>query len=138
MRISAGGVRPSPANSSGQLIFHSFTFLPGGHLDPGEGLAHALEREVAEELGLSCTVGEYLGAVEFQWPVEEPTDYEINHLFRAVVDPDAPLASRESHLRFFWCPVDQLDTAALEPWPLREMIRRYAAGDRSLWWATNL
>lgn len=114
------------------------TFLPGGHLDPGESLSETLVRELAEELGAVAEVQGYLGAVEYQWPEEAPTDYEINHCFLASVAETGELVPREPHLTFRWCPVEQLDAAELEPRPLRELIRRYAGGDRSVWWATNV
>jgi 8-oxo-dGTP diphosphatase len=46
----------------------------------------AVAREVAEELGVACKVGAYLGAVEFQWPPAAPTEYEVNHIFLVEVD----------------------------------------------------
>lgn len=121
-----------------QAIGHDFTFLPGGHLDPDESLVEAVAREVKEEIGLSCQVGDYLGAVEFQWPPEAPTNYEINHLFLVEIDTTQPVQSQESHIRFLWCRLDQLDEARLEPAPLRPLIRRFLSGDRTPWWATNV
>jgi 8-oxo-dGTP diphosphatase len=40
-----------------QAVGQSNTFLPGGHLDPREGLQEALVREIDEELGLAARVG---------------------------------------------------------------------------------
>jgi 8-oxo-dGTP diphosphatase len=117
---------------------HAHTFLPGGHLESGESLANALAREVAEELGVPCVVDAYLGAIEFQWPASTPTDYEVNHIFRAAIDPSLPLVSREPHLTFTWCPVAELDAVQLEPKPLRALIQGYAQGDKSVWWASSI
>lgn len=130
-------------NGAGEVLLaqargYTNTFLPGGHLDPGESLAETLVRELAEELGVTAQVHGYLGAVEYQWPEETPTHYEINHVFLASVAEPGELVSREPHLSFRWCPVDQLDVAELEPRPLRALIRQYAGGDRSVWWATNV
>jgi 8-oxo-dGTP pyrophosphatase MutT (NUDIX family) len=36
------------------------TFLPGGHIELGESAKVALEREIEEELGITCTVGGFL------------------------------------------------------------------------------
>lgn len=38
--------------------------VPGGRVEPGETLAEALVREVAEETGLQVTCGEFIGWVE--------------------------------------------------------------------------
>ena len=45
----------------------SNTFLPGGHVEPEEGLVSCLRRELQEEFGLDVTIGGYLGAVEHSW-----------------------------------------------------------------------
>jgi len=122
-----------------QQIGASHTFLPGGHVEPGEGLPATLVRELEEELGVAIRVVEYLGTVEHQWPEAEPSHYEVNHVFLAeLCEPTAELVSRELHLRFFWCPVDALAEHRLSPAPLRGLIARRAAGDRSVWWASTL
>jgi 8-oxo-dGTP diphosphatase len=114
----------------------SHTFLPGGHAEPPESLSEALARELREELGVACRVGAYLGAVEWQWPESAPTDYEVNHLFRVEADVAERPVALESHLRFFWQPAGRLAEAVLHPAPLRDLIPRYLAGDRSVWWSS--
>jgi 8-oxo-dGTP diphosphatase len=135
LRASANGMSVLLA----QQIGASHTFLPGGHIEPGEGLPWTLIRELDEELGVTIRVVAYLGAVEHQWPEAEPSHYEVNHVFLAELrDPAAVLTSREPHLRFFWCPVAALAEHRLSPTPLQHLIAQHAAGDRGVWWATTL
>ena len=40
--------------------------FPGGKVDPAEDPPAALSREIAEELGVSCSIGEQLAAASFE------------------------------------------------------------------------
>jgi ADP-ribose pyrophosphatase YjhB (NUDIX family) len=115
------------------------TFLPGGHVEDGEGLEECLRRELREELGIAVEVGRYLGVVEHRWRRDGTPQYELNHCF-AVTAPalptDAAPPAREAYLSFDWAPVDALDAADLQPTPLRRLL---AEKDRAApWWATTL
>ena len=118
-----------------------YTFLPGGHIETGESAAAALKREVEEELGLELRVEEFLGCVEAGWQEEGIDNYEVNLIFKAVIDSlsaDTPPSSREEHLEFLWSPVSALEQNSLMPVPLRELLETYAAGERSVWWGSTL
>ena len=132
----------------GQLLLanhlsHDNTFLPGGHVDPLESCVATIEREIAEELGLEALVGEYLGAIEHRWcdDEDERVHHEINHYFivsiAGIASGNSP-PSMEDHLRFFWSPLDDLERHNLLPAPLRDLVRSYAAGDRTTWWGSTL
>ncbi|HWI64222.1 MAG TPA: NUDIX domain-containing protein [Symbiobacteriaceae bacterium] len=111
------------------------TFLPGGHIDPGEGAEQALVRELAEEMGVAGRAVAFLGAVEAMWPSPDPTNYEVNLVFRVEAEVGPDPVSREGHLTFRWSPLDQLDEVNFLPEAMRPLLRRYAGGDRSIWWA---
>ena len=57
------------------------TFLPGGHVEFGESAKDALVREIDEELGITCTVGKFLGLVEHKWMNKGVLNCEINQVF---------------------------------------------------------
>ena len=68
--------------------------LPGGGIAHGERPAAALEREVAEECGVACEVGELLDVHDWHFSGTAPSgrweDFHGVHLvFAATVDPDA-------------------------------------------------
>jgi 8-oxo-dGTP diphosphatase len=96
-----------------QSVKHGYLYLPGGHIEPTETAATALAREMHEELGVSLTVGPFIGASEacFSQPSWKTgklkQHHEINLLFelshdkQAVPDP-AAITSQEPHIRFVW------------------------------------
>ncbi len=69
---AAGGVvwRRGSEGSLEVLLVHRPRYddwsLPKGKLDPGEGHRHAARREVEEETGLHCKLGEELTEVRYQ------------------------------------------------------------------------
>lgn len=125
------------------LIAHckgsSNTFLPGGHISPGESTHEALKRELMEELGLAITVGRYLGAIEHQWTDRGIRNHEMNHVF--LIEASHPLSalhSREAHLEFFWEHLDALAGRNLQPFQLQERIRSLGTVRQLPWWDSDL
>ena len=117
----------------------SNTFLPGGHIELGESIVTTLEREAIEEFGRDVVVKEYLGAIEHSFG-ENPKHFEINHVFHVeildlVKNPE--VHSLEDHEEFMWVSPDEFEEYNLQPFPLRELIRRRTAGDVSIWWAST-
>ncbi len=86
IRVSAGVLvrgddvlvcrRPAHAEHAGKWEF------PGGKVEPGETLAEALRRELAEELGVEAAVGEDLWTTTHHYPGREPVEL---HFFAVAV-----------------------------------------------------
>ena len=100
-------------------------YLPGGHIEPGEGARDALVREMREELGLEASAGAFLGAVEHHFGEGEHAVFEINLLFAMELPASVEVpVSAEPWISFFWCDLPALGHSRLEPWPLRTALPR--------------
>ena len=116
------------------------TFLPGGHIEFHEGMKTTLSREIEEELGLASEVEEYLGAVEAEFNNSNIYHQEINHLFSVTIpeiDYRQNPESKEDHLRFYWIPIDEMEKHNLQPYLARDLIKRFAEGQQSSYWAST-
>ncbi len=117
------------------------TYLPGGHVEIGEGMKHALARELDEELGIKAEVGEYLGAVEHTWDFAGVSNHEVNHLFE-VTSPELstaqPLESLEDHIEFIWLSPTEFDEHNLQPAPLRQLLANSEQESHGIWWASTM
>lgn len=111
------------------------TYLPGGHVDYGEGARESLAREITEELGVDAQVGDFLGVVEHQFMQKGEPHCEVNLVFRFECDPLTPATlppSMEDYIEFCWTPVEQLVAAKLEPAPLCELVPKWLTANVEL------
>ena len=66
-----------------------FWALPGGKADTEEDLKACLKREIHEELGLQCTIGDLAFVHEFQWSAESDVTTEfffILHIYEENIE----------------------------------------------------
>ncbi len=96
----------------------AITYLPGGHVEFGEGAVEALSRELLEEMGKNCRVGRFLGCAEHEFRQKGRKHVEMNLVFEMGIegiDIERDPESREGHLDFFWIPMKDLKGGRLEP-----------------------
>ncbi|MBB2479174.1 NUDIX domain-containing protein [Bacillus sp. APMAM] len=117
------------------------TFLPGGHIEFGENAKDALKREMVEELGIACEVGSFLGIVEHKWQKKGVLNCEVNQIFEVTcseLNHHLTPQSKEEHIEFIWCNIDELEERNLQPYPLREIISSYATGKEKIFWESTI
>lgn len=88
--------------------------LPGGRVEPGETMAEAVVRELAEETGLVGLCGPLVGWVERIGDVPEPHHYAIFDFDVTIVDDAEPVAGDDAAAAA-WIPrheVAELDLVA--------------------------
>jgi 8-oxo-dGTP pyrophosphatase MutT (NUDIX family) len=112
------------------------TYLPGGHVEFGESAGGALVREIAEELGLTATLGPFLGAVEHAFIQKGVRHCELNLVFRMHVcglSADRVPESAEPKLDFRWSALERLRDARLEPAPLCAVLADWLRREADTW-----
>ncbi|PEN45895.1 DNA mismatch repair protein MutT [Bacillus wiedmannii] len=125
-----------------EYIGHHY-FLPGGHVEVGESAENALIRELREELGVNCSIKQFLGVIENQWEDREVLHYEINHIFEVdsqELHIDLRPKSKESHLAFHWIDYNQeaLHTYKIMPAPsVKELLERKLSDELLNCWISN-
>ncbi len=112
---------------------HNYLYLPGGHVEFAEPAAHALKRELMEELNLPSTIGDLVLISEHSFTAKHP-HHEINLVFHVEHLGDADparaaepptVASTEPGIEFDW-----IDLAAVQDHDIRppEILAWLAAG----------
>lgn len=83
--------------------------FPGGKIEPGEAAAHAIEREIREELSLEVRAGELLHTIEWDYPT-----FHLRMYCYACRRVGGELCLHE-HADARWLRADELDSVAWVP-----------------------
>jgi 8-oxo-dGTP pyrophosphatase MutT (NUDIX family) len=110
----------------------SWSFLPGGHVEPGEGIEPALIREIAEELGTEAKIVGFVGVVEHGYIEDHVTHHELNLIFDVTIADPEP-TSQEDHLEFHWLPLDKLIDTDVRPTTLKNALLATADDHKPFW-----
>lgn len=113
-------------------IGKSWSFLPGGHVEPGERVEPALVREIAEELGTEAKIASFVGIVEHGYVEDGVTHHELNLVFEIALATEDP-TSQENHLEFHWLPLADLPDTDVRPTALKNALLA-TAGERIPFW----
>lgn len=105
-------------------VDYSHFFLPGGHVDAGEPVEHALVRKLREELAARTTIVGLRGVVEHGYRQDATPHrdrHEINLVFDVAVET-TELHSQEDHLMFTWLSLDQVHAVDLRPHSIKDFL----------------
>ena len=116
------------------------TFLPGGHVEYNEPAKNAIVRELREEFNGEVQIEGFIGVVEQSFEYHNQPYHELNLVFSGRLlnyDYTQIPKSLESHLEFYWQPIDKLKEVNLLPPPLLTIIPSYYRDRKgSLWTST--
>lgn len=135
--IARGLVRRGDCVLVCRNLEHGHCYLPGGHIEFGEGATDALAREFMEEAGLSVEVGALLAVAELRFHQRRRERHELGLVFH--VKPGTPegfpenIASMESDIAFEWVPLSRLKEAHFKPAPLLEWLRTASERAPTAW-----
>ena len=94
-----------------------YSYLPGGHIEPGEPASSAVLRELQEEAGLSVTIGPLGLVAENLFIQKGRSKQELTLVFHVehALTPATPVASLETHLEFWWAELASLIDHDIRP-----------------------
>lgn len=107
-----------------------YVALPGGHVDPGESCVAALQREIEEELGAHCEIGDLSFVSENIYAGRRQSEskrHELTLVFGATLQgeqtrADGTIASPEADKNFRWLTASELPNANLLPADIKAFL----------------
>lgn len=120
--IARAIVRDGEAILTVRMKGQQWSFLPGGHVEPGEPVELALAREFVEELAVEVTITGFAGVVEHGYIPDDGVErHEVNLVFDVRL-ADTNVTSQEDELEFAWLPLTELPNHDLRPGSLKDVL----------------
>ena len=107
-------------------------FFSGGHLNFGEGITEALERELKEELGIKIKKFSLVGLVDNIYEEQGKEHHEINLVFH-VIPTEIISRSRENHISFFFFDKKRFKKEKVLPIALQKAILKWQKNKKFFW-----
>jgi 8-oxo-dGTP pyrophosphatase MutT (NUDIX family) len=114
------------ANRTGEEWYH----LPGGNVEPGEGVEAALHRELREEAGITPRSLDFVGTFEHFYIAGGIRWHEVNVVFAAGVPRYAELVSRTDDVDISAVSIHNLGRMEFRPPDLGDVIQDWMATRR--------
>lgn len=102
----------------------NYYYLPGGHVEFGEGARQAAERELMEECGLEVATGELMLVSENQFGERKDRVHEYTMVFGGRVKSKiGRVQSREAYIDFEWLTREEIGKRDVRPDSIQKWLR---------------
>lgn len=112
---------------------HGYSYLPGGHVEFGEGAPDALSREFVEEAGIQIIVGRPLLVAELRFTQKGRERHEVTVVFHVEHPVQASVTSQEPEIEFHWVPRGEIAVTNLRPPLMKRWLSNHRVTDSLAW-----